>query len=397
MPRGKKPKFCYEREGNPFWWYQFKIEGRKFSGSTGCEESKAAATFVEQRRVDARQQIRDERENVAQIKNGRKQITLEQALNRFENDKGHTWKSLRDKKRYADYLLNVGDGGKMLLSEISEEHVVVYRQRRKKQLTPRGEIVSDSTLNREVSHLQACMNYCGKTLKYDIAQIDWKLCKDREAEREQQWVLSPSQEQKLFVEITKTRPELVPLVQFAIWAAVRKAAAVDLRWDHVNLEDRVATIYLKSRGRPKAHLIALTDRMAELLEKQPRVEGCDHVFTYECKADTRDRKGIMRYKGRRYKFSIAGWTRDWNKAKRAAGLDGFRFHDLRHTGATRLTRTTGDVQLTKEQLGHADIKTTLRYSKVDVNDIRAAQELAQRTISTPANDQKVLHQSTTVA
>jgi integrase len=167
-------------------------------------------------------------------------------------------------------------------------------------------------------------------------------------------------------------------VQFSIWAAVRKAAAVNLRWDHVNLEDQVATIYLKAQGRPKPHVIALTARMVELIDAQPRVEGCPYVFTYECVQNTRDRTGKMKFKGQRYPFSQAGWTKVWLRALKAAGLTGFRFHDLRHTGATRLTRATGDIQLTQATLGHADMKTTMRYSRVSVGDLRAAQERAQR-------------------
>lgn len=404
MPRGKAPKYCYAREDSPFWWYRFKILGfpKTFTGSTNCSESKAAACFVELKRVEARKTVDAQIQGLGQIRNGRRQISLQQALDRFERDKGHGtngWKSLRDKQRYAEYLLNLGGGGNMLLSEITEEDVILYRQRRKRQPTPTGGEISDATLNREVSHLQACMNYCGKTLKYEIPLMDWKLCKDSNADRERQWVLSPSEEARLFAEVQRERPDLVPLVQFAIWSAARKAAVVNMRWQDVNLEERIAIIYLKSQGRAKEHLIPLTDRMAKLLDGLPRVEGCDHVFTYECKQTMRDHNGGKKLKGKRYRFSEAGWTKVWNRAKIAAGLDGFRFHDLRHTGATRLTRTTHDIQLTKEQLGHADIKTTLRYSKVDVNDRRRGLELAQAGERSAANDEeseKVLRQSATL-
>lgn len=381
MPKGKRPKYGWTQAGSPYWWYRFKIEGELFYGSTGCEESKAAALVIEQKRVEARQELEARRSNLGHVKNGRKQITLEQALNLFEADKGHEWKSIRDKKRYADYLVNVANGGRTLLSEITEEDLIRYRQRRKKAPTPRGGELSDATVNREIAHLQACMNYVGKVLKYEIPLLNWKVCYLKSAEREQQWVLSPSEEKKLFAAVAAEYPDLVPLVQFTVWAALRKAAAVNLRWDHVNLEDRVATVYLKAKGKPKPHVIPLTDRMVEMLLEQPVVDDCPYVFTYKCKQDTRDRNGVLRLKGQRYRFTEAGWTRHWLKALKTAGLVGFRFHDLRHTGATRLTRATGDVQLTKETLGHADIKTTLRYSKVDVNDIRAAQERAQRTLA----------------
>jgi integrase len=47
-------------------------------------------------------------------------------------------------------------------------------------------------------------------------------------------------------------------------------------------------------------------------------------------------------------------------AVKEAGIKNFRFHDLRHTFATKLSPET-DVFTLKEILGHADIKTTMIY------------------------------------
>jgi integrase len=47
-------------------------------------------------------------------------------------------------------------------------------------------------------------------------------------------------------------------------------------------------------------------------------------------------------------------------ARDAAGLPPLRFHDLRHTAGTLLTRVLDPVTV-KDVLGHADLKTTERY------------------------------------
>lgn len=52
----------------------------------------------------------------------------------------------------------------------------------------------------------------------------------------------------------------------------------------------------------------------------------------------------------------------WQKVAKAAKLDGFTFHDLRHTFASKLVQAGVDLNTTRELLGHADIKMTLRYS-----------------------------------
>ena len=49
-------------------------------------------------------------------------------------------------------------------------------------------------------------------------------------------------------------------------------------------------------------------------------------------------------------------------ACRRAGLDNLRFHDLRHTAATRMVETGANIVAISKILGHSDIKTTMRYA-----------------------------------
>ena len=57
---------------------------------------------------------------------------------------------------------------------------------------------------------------------------------------------------------------------------------------------------------------------------------------------------------------------------------------MRHTGATRTLRASKNLRAVKEMLGHADIKTTMRYAHALVDDVaeamtaRVADEAARR-------------------
>ncbi len=70
----------------------------------------------------------------------------------------------------------------------------------------------------------------------------------------------------------------------------------------------------------------------------------------------------------------------WNKARAELGLaDDPRFvlHAVRHTFATRLVRANVNPLKIRDIMGHKDIKTTLRYVKIDNADNAAAQDALQ--------------------
>ena len=65
-------------------------------------------------------------------------------------------------------------------------------------------------------------------------------------------------------------------------------------------------------------------------------------------------------------FNILENREWWTKARREAKVNNLRWHDLRHTFATRLMASSKNLKVVKEACGHGSIATTTRYAHVDL-------------------------------
>jgi site-specific recombinase XerD len=64
----------------------------------------------------------------------------------------------------------------------------------------------------------------------------------------------------------------------------------------------------------------------------------------------------------------------WDTARKKAGLDDLRIHDLRHSFASAMVNSGMTLYDVKEILGHANIKTTQRYAHLSNQRLRDAAE-----------------------
>jgi integrase len=81
--------------------------------------------------------------------------------------------------------------------------------------------------------------------------------------------------------------------------------------------------------------------------------------------------------------------RRWQPATRAAGVEGLRFHDLRHSAATLALASGANTRELMERMGHTSPQVALRYQHVmagrDQAIAAALDELVQAAAALPTD------------
>lgn len=152
----------------------------------------------------------------------------------------------------------------------------------------------------------------------------------RKAEREWEWIerapvvrmlkedtkrirwLSQEEASHLIQELP---PHLADIAVFSLATGLRHSNAIGLEWQDVDLIKRHALVHPDQAKTKKAIPVPLNGTAIDVIRKQLGKHQ-RYVFTYQGKR-------IMQCN-----------TKAWKKALKRAGIENFRWHDLRHTWAS---------------------------------------------------------------
>ena len=70
----------------------------------------------------------------------------------------------------------------------------------------------------------------------------------------------------------------------------------------------------------------------------------------------------------------------WYRARREAGIEDVRLHDLRHTVASQAAMNGVPLPVVARLLGHSNVRMTMRYAHVGDREIKAAAERVGRAV-----------------
>jgi integrase len=139
---------------------------------------------------------------------------------------------------------------------------------------------------------------------------------------------------------------LQPMVLLALNTGMRRGELFDLCLADIDLKRKQLIVQGQTAKSGKTRYIPLTDEAVHVLDSWcKQINSSSLVFPSPITGHRFD-----------------NINKAWKGLIKQAGVASFRFHDLRHTFASKLVMRGADLYTVKELLGHSNIETTQRYA-----------------------------------
>lgn len=156
-------------------------------------------------------------------------------------------------------------------------------------------------------------------------------------------------------------PFAIAAVRLLILTGARLREILDAQWSQVDLERGIIFLEESKTGRKPVYLSAAAQAV---LAGIPRIEGNPYIVA-----------------GAKVGAPRADLKKPWAAVCRAAGLEGVRLHDLRHSFASFGAAASLGLPIIGKLLGHSQPATTHRYAHLDVDPLRRAVDTIGATIT----------------
>jgi integrase len=317
-----------KRKGSPFYHYDFIVKGRRFVGSTKTASRREAERIEREAREAAKAASKEVRKSV---------YTLGEACGIYWQEKGHRarGKWQEDTARYLQQICRAIDES-TAMSELGDKQVNQFVQARLKTFAPGH---GHAAINRALAVFRTMHNHVKDLHEQPVKDIKWSRHFLDEPEERIRWLTSEELERLLDHLPDHARVA----VAWSVYTGMRLAATYDLTWAAIDFAKAECAI-VKKGG--KGQTIFLSPDAMLLLAELPR----HGPFVF----DRTNRRKVF------------------EKALSDAGIENFRWHDLRHTHATWLRQAGAALEIVQRSLGHKSIKTTERYAHVADSEMRGA-------------------------
>ncbi len=141
---------------------------------------------------------------------------------------------------------------------------------------------------------------------------------------------------------------LAPMVLVSLNSGMRYGELAGLEWSAVDFRAKVLTVTGRTAKGAKTRHIPLNAEVFDVLTRW-KAQGAGKGLVFANPDGSR----------------IASVKTAWGKVLEAAEINDFRWHDLRHSFASKLVQRGVDLAVVRDLLGHGDFSLTLRYAHLE--------------------------------
>lgn len=334
------------------WWMSFMVNGIQERRSTETTDKKTAQKIYHK--------VMSE---LAEGKYFKKPVgtkkTAKEMIEKYLEDHSKLNKAASSQKNdfvYAQHFIKFLGG--MLVSDIRASDVAAYKKARRKQ----G--IMGSTINNELRFL---------SFIFKLAINDWEWLESNPVERVQREAEEPRNERWLTVEeeqiiLPLCRPWAQEIILLALYTGLRKNEILKLVWSQVNLSRKTLTLVGRQQKNKASDTIPLNATALGVLKARhaKRALHIPNVF----------------FNNNGEPYTEALLYLEFDQARKKVSMGDVRFHDLRHSFATRLVQNGVDIYKVQKLMRHKNPKMTQRYAHHSAESLRDGAEVLDRLVIT---------------
>lgn len=325
------------------WWMRFNHEGQQFRKSTETGDLRLAERIYRKVMGEI-----VERRWFEKLPGEDK--TFSEMMDKYLKE--HVV-NLRSERSFRGYAKNLKSHfGSFVVSRISPMMINEYRVKRLRQgLKP-------ASVNRELATMKKAFNLALKEWQWVKENPVTRIALERENNKRDRWLI-PGEEKRL---LKASAAWLRNFIFFALNTGMRLGEILSLSWRGVDLDRKTVTVFEAKNDEKRT--IPINGSTFKMLKKLGKVRST--------------KTGLVFYSSCHTKLDERNVRRDFQEAVKKAKIEDFRFHDLRHTFATRLIQNGVDVYKVQRLLGHKTPSMTQRYAHHYPESLRDGVEILDR-------------------
>lgn len=327
---------------NKIYWIRIVHNGKRIQRSTGTSDKIAAQELHDKFKSDLWHEAKlDKKPNK----------TWMEAAVRWINESSHK-RSIIDDKYHLRWL---NPHLKNLTLDMIDRNLIENLANKKAETG-----VSVATTNRMLALIRAILNKA-------VNEWDWlsgapKIKLRKEDNHRIRW-LSQQEAKKLIAELPE---HLADMAVFTLATGLRQSNVKNLKWKDIDLNNCHAWVHPDEAKGNKAISIPLNKLAMEILQKRLGKHP-EFVFTFQ-------QEPVNQVS-----------TKAWYKGLKRAGIENFRWHDLRHTWASWHVQNGTSLQELQQLGGWSCFNMVLRYAHLNSQQLRNASERIHATNLLHAN------------